>query len=68
MCGDPGIARVTSALSEIGEGKTIEVICDNRDQEFTAAAIAKKNGHEVLAIRREGKESFIIIKKGPSIL
>jgi len=64
MCGDPGIGRVTAALAALSSGEIIEVICDNRDIEFTASAWSKKHGHEVLNIKRDGRESIISIRKG----
>ncbi len=62
FCPEP-IFRTRVALDGMEKGQVLEVTADDPAAEEDLKRLAKRLGHEVLEIRKEGEEVTLLIRK-----
>jgi len=62
FCPEP-IFRTRVALDDMEKGQVLEVTADDPAAEEDLKRLAKRLGHEVIEVRKEGEEVTLLIRK-----
>ena len=62
FCPEP-IFRTRVALDDMEKGQVLEVTADDPAAEEDLKRLAKRLGHEVLEVRKDGEEVTLLIRK-----
>lgn len=63
FCPEP-VYRTRLELDKIEAGQTLEVWADDPAAEKDIPSLAKRLGHEILEMRKEGSRLYFLIRKG----
>ncbi len=62
-CPEP-VFRTREEISKLAEGDVLEIMADDPASEEDIPRWAKRTGHELLELKKEGDQFYFLIRKG----